>query len=847
VTKTCFLIAFLSSFCSAGDWPAVRGGAQRAGAKEETLQLPYRVAWVRFIPGERFGTGFEPIASGGRLFLATHSGNLYCLNALNGAGVWRFRAPDPFVASPAVSGGAVVAADTGGGLYALEAASGRVVWQRFDLPGGSVASPACASGRVFVGSRLGVFMCLDWRTGAVLWKQSLGAPVRQTAAVYRDRVVVTAEDLRVWCFDAQSGKVLWCSKQLWGQSARDYYPVISRSGGRTYCIVRTSPADRMSHRIAQDRRFLCRQAGVDDSNWKKLAAWTQSPAARGTPALWAREQKAISGYLEKHPEAQTFFALDLHTGHLEKPAPVLWCGGCQGVGTPPVVLPGGKLFVLYRSAYGNWSEGVAPLICLGVLDLKDGSIKPVFHRHGRKPPWNTFWGTADESQNFVRLGSRILIVHQGTLSVFDLESGELRTLAGKRDTWGGFPNLPWARNEWHGPARSGVAFAGRRIYWQTGSRVLCLEPGVGGSVPHGAPIAVDKLSLQEASRRPARDRRLLSIEIEKSVREVLNGPWAPLVVVPGLGGKEFFFDSSADYFEALAWAYPHLSESLKARVYKYLEGLLREPSLFSSRGLGLALGKAREYHKVPEHLRTYAGALPRAHPFAGVFALWLWAERAGAWREVSGLWNEFKRVYEDFCSSGWSFDPKAGDRWANRYASSLFAFSHIAKRVGKPDYARKALRRAEALTAEIAALWREVAAHNQLPVFHGIAEWDGFRRKPGYLFRQVRPHCAKLSLFAGLGPELAERLLERKIPFRELWRSFSQLCPTWHLAGEERQVHYGENLFDPPDISLSAFEALAFLGDPSFEALARRVDIPFCEADLYYITKLALALDRAEK
>ena len=61
--------------------------------------------------------------------------------------------------------------------------------------------------------------------------------------------------------------------------------------------------------------------------------------------------------------------------------------------------------------------------------------------------------------------------------------------------------------------------------------------------------------------------------------------------------------------------------------------------------------------------------------------------------------------------------------------------------------------------------------------------------------------------------------------------------------GEERQVHFGENFVDPPDLAMGAFRAMKWLGKPSREALASRVDIPFCRADLGFVTKLALALE----
>jgi hypothetical protein len=66
------------------------------------------------------------------------------------------------------------------------------------------------------------------------------------------------------------------------------------------------------------------------------------------------------------------------------------------------------------------------------------------------------------------------------------------------------------------------------------------------------------------------------------------------------------------------------------------------------------------------------------------------------------------------------------------------------------------------------------------------------------------------------------------------------------LQGEERQVHFGENFVDAPDLALSAFAALTWLKDADADTLARQVDLPFCRADLCYVMKLALALDRSE-
>jgi hypothetical protein len=64
------------------------------------------------------------------------------------------------------------------------------------------------------------------------------------------------------------------------------------------------------------------------------------------------------------------------------------------------------------------------------------------------------------------------------------------------------------------------------------------------------------------------------------------------------------------------------------------------------------------------------------------------------------------------------------------------------------------------------------------------------------------------------------------------------------LQGEERQVHSGENAFDPPDFARSAYRALAWLRQAKAEELTAALDVPFCRADLFFIEKLAVRLER---
>ncbi len=833
---------------SEASWTTLRGNVQRTGFVAASLHLPFRLLWVRHFIGERMGTSVEPIVAEGKVFVATHNGHLYALDAETGAPLWRFRAHGAFLHSPAYADGLVLAVNSDGCLYAVEAATGKLRWSIWCGQGGFAASPAVAEGLVVIGSRTGKVFGVEVQSGKVEWQQTVGVPVRQTAAIAQGRVFLTPEDLRVRCLNLQTGKAVWVSERLNGQSVRDYYPVIAKVAGKLFVIVRTNPIRRMDEHIGRDRQFLCQQAGIKDG-WREIEAWTKSEAAKGNPFLWEREQRAIVQYLTEHPDAQTFFVLDGDTGKVLPPMPVLWASGCQGVGAPPAVLPDGRLLVFYRSAYSNWNLGVAPLVALGILDLTTQRIMPLFHRHGTQPPWNTFWGTADESQHFLLANDTVLIVHQGTLSGFRLSTGELFPIWGDRDSWGGFRNLPWARNEWHGPARSSVAVVttpnGVRLYWQTGSRLLCLAAGEKGEPANDVATDGTTVPTVTAPPLPKFTQQQLRRQLADTVAELLSRRWCPLFLAPGLAGYEVAFANSGEVFEALAWAFPHLSPELQQQVKAFLVEEWRKHSPFDARSrYPLEQGTPREWWFVPSSLRQRGETNPY-HPFGNLYAVWLYAHRCGEMERVRQAWQEIERTFDDFAQSGWRLNPERGDLFANRYLASLLAFHRLAEHFGDEEAAQKAKKHAEAVSQALVIWWQRSAQQASLPVFRNIQEWDAFIGHGDALFFSLRPHRAKIALFHALTPEAAAIVkAQAGEAIRKVWQVFETLCPTWHLVGEERQVHYGENFLDPPDFSESAFRAFAWLCETNHLELAQRLDIPFCRADVSHVLKLALVLDR---
>lgn len=212
---------------------------------------------------------------------------------------------------------------------------------------------------------------------------------------------------------------------------------------------------------------------------------------------------------------------------------------------------------------------------------------------------------------------------------------------------------------------------------------------------------------------------------------------------------------------------------------------------------------------MPDEFRARLGSDKQPHPFGNLSSVWIYAERCGEFGRVLADWAKLKDVFGDFAKLNWRLDSTHGDLFANRYLASLLAFARLAEKAGDAALAAEAKTKGDGISFAVA------------------------------------PHRHKLALFQDLTPEVAA-LVKAKAPdaLAEVWETFSLLYRTWPLVGEERQVHSGENFVDPPDLALGGFKALAWLRNGSAEELAKNVDLPLCRADLYYITKLAVGLEK---
>jgi len=855
------LLVLGAASARADDWPTVHHDAARSGFTADTVRGPYRLDWTAEFPGEILTTRTEAIVAGGLVFVGTCGGNLYALDRQSGAMRWKFAAGSPILHSPAYSAGRVYFGTAGarGALYAVDAATGKGRWRFQGFRGGFAASPLVAAGAVFIGGRDGVFYGVDARTGKQRFRFRTGGPIRNTAALAGSRVFFASDDMRAYALDAKSGRLLWKSEELYGQSFRDYYPVVI--GDRV--LFRSVLVEEMNDDLNGGTAFLQRQAGIP-GGWRELEAFFKSDRSRGTPELVRAEQQAILKRLEENPYRRTGFLLDVATGREAVRAPLMYAAGNQGSGLPPVLTRGGRALLLYRTVYGNWSHGVKPAVGIGFLDARAGWIEPVRHNRGNTPPWNTFWGTCDESTTFSVGGDLVYFTHQGTLSAFDLKTGDLFPIHGNRDTWGGVRAPIWAANEWHGPARGGCAVSGDQLFWVTGSRVLAIRGNHAGprftppSEPRKDPSPPLVLAMKEIDDTAAPDvlpitttplvRRIPQEKVRglkslllKEVRELRDGwPCAPFYVQMGIGSRDFMFAHPSETVAALAAVYPHLprdeAEWARATARAELARCL-EPQEYP-----LNEGRRRELYRVPPHDLSWAKhpAWPR---ISHVHALWLYGQRTGDWEAVQELFPRCRGIWEQYPERIHASSGGTG-LYRNRTLAGLLALARLTRRFDGDAAAEPIDAECRRVFAQVLAEYRRLGAQAAAAMAQDTSAGDIHGNQARFLYLNLRNHSAKMAVFMDLTPEIAQALREAApVETDTLRRATEMWLPCYHLAFEERQVHYGENFIELPDSVHGLFRARTYLWDVPAERLAVETDLPWVRGDLHHLEKLSLAIE----
>lgn len=182
----------------------------------------------------------SPAVSGGVVYFGSYDGFFYAVDAATGTIKWKFatggerrftathlhgavpRAEavpdfwDVYLSSPAVAHGVVYFGSGDGNVYALDAMNGALKW-KFHTDDVVHASPAIADNTVFIGSWDSYFYALDATTGALKWRFKTGEDpdihnqvgISSSAAVVDGVVYFGCRDSKLYAVDAGTGMARW--------------------------------------------------------------------------------------------------------------------------------------------------------------------------------------------------------------------------------------------------------------------------------------------------------------------------------------------------------------------------------------------------------------------------------------------------------------------------------------------------------------------------------------------------------------------------------------------------------------------------------------------------------------
>lgn len=161
----------------------------------------------------------------------------------------------------------------------------------------------------------------------------------------------------------------------------------------------------------------------------------------------------------------------------------------------------------------------------------------------------------------------------------------------------------------------------------------------------------------------------------------------------------------------------------------------------------------------------------------------------------------------------------------NGYIAGLIAYCRMARHAGDNDaveqgstMARKAMR--DRLVYELS--YTRGGLITQVPHLRSI-----FGR-----WRHLTPEVGRLcAAYAG---ETHKRLMDVYVDYHR---------PTWWLAWNIETMWRNECPFEFPTMSSEVFAARAWILREPVEKLRKYLDLPWCEADLFYIQKLVLCIE----
>ncbi len=150
-----------------------------------------------------------PLIHDGIIYFGSCNHNVYAVDAMTGALLWKFRTEDMvFASSPRYLKGRIYFGSYDHFFYALDAKKGELVW-KFRTEGEINVIPWIWEGKVYFASKDQNVYCLDAETGRLVWKFFTQDQINACPTVSDGRLFIGSFDHNVYCLDARTGELVW--------------------------------------------------------------------------------------------------------------------------------------------------------------------------------------------------------------------------------------------------------------------------------------------------------------------------------------------------------------------------------------------------------------------------------------------------------------------------------------------------------------------------------------------------------------------------------------------------------------------------------------------------------------
>ena len=175
--------------------------------------------WTGILPGNTNG---GPMVVEGKVFVGDWGGNhYYCFDEDTGAPLWTFEVSGYAQGTPAYAEGKVYFTSwgyVGDHTYCVDPETGTQIWHQDGLNLDTCGSPCVADGKVFVTTygfyADGEIAALDASDGHIIWgpvtiQRTDSTPAYADGKVYVCGGCMSYSDLQTYCFDANTGALIW--------------------------------------------------------------------------------------------------------------------------------------------------------------------------------------------------------------------------------------------------------------------------------------------------------------------------------------------------------------------------------------------------------------------------------------------------------------------------------------------------------------------------------------------------------------------------------------------------------------------------------------------------------------